>query len=300
MSLANYLFKRPNSQYWQLRWMVPKEAREAVGRSEFTKSLGVTDRHAASRLAFPYLAQWEAQVNAALATRNASSFGQREATNDELNSLLVESYEADRAFHKRWARLAVRQGIRSFAEQRRECEGTADYLQQKAFLGDVEDHFPSAVSMLAHRGLRLPTDEGSRADFGKRSVIALRDAIRSVAAEMDAGADSFQPAEFLRVAKTRKVVEAAPGETIMELFDRYAAQRSAEQRKRADTLTQDRKIVQEFAFFVGDRKALRAISAEDVRAWRDAIECLPPVFRKRKENRALAYGKPLTVQRKRA
>jgi integrase len=66
MSLSRYLTKRPNSQFWQLRLMVPKPARPLVGRAEFTKSLRVTDKGEAERLAHQYLHIWKGEIARAL------------------------------------------------------------------------------------------------------------------------------------------------------------------------------------------------------------------------------------------
>ena len=41
--LSSYIYKRPASQYYQLRKMVPLPLQKVIGRREFTKSLGVTD-----------------------------------------------------------------------------------------------------------------------------------------------------------------------------------------------------------------------------------------------------------------
>ena len=64
---------------------------------------------------------------------------------------------------------------------------------------------------------------------------------------------------------------AAPGESIIELFERYAAQRLAEGRKREDTINQDRKVVEQFAAFVGAGRSVRSIRPAEVRDWRDTV-----------------------------
>lgn len=58
--LNSYLRKRPQSQHWQLRMMVPAAARPVIGKREFTKSLGVTDRRRAEETALPVLHGMEA------------------------------------------------------------------------------------------------------------------------------------------------------------------------------------------------------------------------------------------------
>jgi len=63
-----HLFKRRNSDNWQLRLAVPPAARGALGRTEFTKSLGVTNRSHAVDLSHAVLADWKATISAALAS----------------------------------------------------------------------------------------------------------------------------------------------------------------------------------------------------------------------------------------
>jgi integrase len=81
--------------------------------------------------------------------------------------------------------------------------------------------------------------------------------------------------------------EAAPGERMMELFERYAQQRLAEKRKRTDTIEQDRKIIKLFASFVGETRAVSSITQAEVRDWRDTVAALPPMFASAKAYKGL-------------
>lgn len=76
--------------------------------------------------------------------------------------------------------------------------------------------------------------------------------------------------------------EAEPGEKLLDLFERYAAQRLAEKRKRPDTINQDRKVVEGFAAFVGATRSVRSIQPSDIRDWRDAIAKLPVKYQSTK------------------
>jgi len=51
--------------------MVPAAARPVIGKREFTKSLGVTDRRRAEETALPILSAWKARVEAALLSDKA-------------------------------------------------------------------------------------------------------------------------------------------------------------------------------------------------------------------------------------
>ncbi|MXO95356.1 tyrosine-type recombinase/integrase [Erythrobacter aquimaris] len=81
---------------------------------------------------------------------------------------------------------------------------------------------------------------------------------------------------------------AKDGETILDLFDRYAAQRLAEGRKREDGITQDRKVIDSFAKFVGPRKSIKGLTPADIRDWRDTLAALPPTYQKAKAYEGLS------------
>ena len=72
---------------------------------------------------------------------------------------------------------------------------------------------------------------------------------------------------------------AKAGETILELFDRYAEYRLVEGRKRADGVAQDRKVIAGFGSFIGLKTSVGAIKPTDIRDWRDTLAALPPNYR---------------------
>ncbi|WP_153006095.1 DUF6538 domain-containing protein [Sphingomonas sanguinis] len=69
MTSAPHLHKRPNSQNWQSRLMIPEAARASIGRREFTKSLGVSDKRQAVKLSHAILAEWKAIIDAGLSVK---------------------------------------------------------------------------------------------------------------------------------------------------------------------------------------------------------------------------------------
>ena len=66
MKLDRYLKQgRPGSQHWQLRQMVPKDLRAALGKREFTKAIRAATRQDAVAIAWPILEEWGALIKAA-------------------------------------------------------------------------------------------------------------------------------------------------------------------------------------------------------------------------------------------
>jgi hypothetical protein len=76
---------------------------------------------------------------------------------------------------------------------------------------------------------------------------------------------------------------ARPGETVIELFDRWAAYLLAKGDKRTDTVNQDRKVMEQFAKFVGADRDVRSITAIEVADYRDTLRRLPPKWMVKKE-----------------
>ncbi len=87
---------------------------------------------------------------------------------------------------------------------------------------------------------------------------------------------------IVKAGLNAKIATAKEGENILALFERYAAQRLAEGRKREDGIAQDRKVIEAFASFVGQHKSVRSITAAEIRDWRDTLAVLPPAYQRAK------------------
>jgi integrase len=82
--------------------------------------------------------------------------------------------------------------------------------------------------------------------------------------------------------RDREAAKAKSGETLLELFEGWAEEMLAKGEKRADTVTQDRKVIKQFAGFVGLDRDVRTITAVDVAAYRDTMRALPPKWASKK------------------
>lgn len=292
MNLSSYLHKRPGSQRWQLRWMVPKAARCALGKAEFTKSLGVTDRLEAERLAFGILASWQAEVDAVLGTAPASrAISLRPASQDELTSYVAEqTYKYQRSISSRIARASVLADESTIAEERQSLEGLLNRAREQLFLGTYDREVQFARSALAEHGLTLPDDAEVREWFARLCAQAAVDRFEGALAEMNGRGEDYAPSSSVKAGLARPRLTIVVDEQIMPLFEQYAAQRASEGNKGADTIAQDRKVLAGFSEFMGSRQSVREIAPADVRAWRDALFKLPRNFRK------LATFKGLTLR----
>jgi integrase len=68
---------------------------------------------------------------------------------------------------------------------------------------------------------------------------------------------------------------AKPGETIVELFDRYEKETLRLANKKAATVATERKVIAHFAAFVGERRAVGDIREEDIREFKAALLAVP-------------------------
>ena len=136
---------------------------------------------------------------------------------------------------------------------------------------------------IAARNWDLEPDSEVYDEFLRMIGDAAIEALRVDIEERTNGTATHLNATVIDGAKA-KAERCVAGEGILELFEKYAAQRLKEGRKRADTINQDRKVIQHFSTFLGGNRSLKSVQAAEVRNFRDTIGAIPASFRKRKEN----------------
>ncbi|QQV75877.1 tyrosine-type recombinase/integrase [Sphingomonas aliaeris] len=268
MSLSNYLVQRGKRGIWQLRVPVPRPLQTSYGKRERVKSMGTSDRALASRLAQPVLAAWRAEWASSGQPQTAGEIAlqQHRAILDQIESHRRNSGDDD----------AQDAAIRGW-------QGEMRKVVRKRFDGDMESWSKMANRIIANQGFDIRAGTPEYDELVEALADATVDAL-SVFTRRHEGEPAAEPqSKTLRLALQRKETIAPPGETLLELFDRYAEQRAAEGAKRPDVLKQDRKVMEQFADFVGKTRRLETIAPEDVRAFRDALRKLPTRWRERKE-----------------
>ncbi len=288
MTLNRHLFKRPNSQHWQLRLMVPNAARAAIGKAEFTRSMGTPDKRLATDKSHSFLADWKAQIAAALERGVAAPARSLSVNTAKLDDLAVSiGYET--------ATQRARDLIARRAAAGEEAyESLASKFEQRhrnaLRLFHADDH--SNWAERARRaneehklGLVENSEEFKR--FIKALATASIDTFAIAKTLMSDGNVPFVPSFFVSSTIEGRKNRAREGETILDLFGRYASQRLLEGRKRTDTVNQDRKVVELFVSFVGVERSLVSILPTEVRDWRNAMAAIPPGYRRKAENAGL-------------
>lgn len=88
---------------------------------------------------------------------------------------------------------------------------------------------------------------------------------------------------------------AAPGETIMELYDTFKKEKAAT--ANADTWDQNRKIVQRFAEFIGETSHISAINRKAIRDWKQGLGKWPVKAADVKEFKNLSFREILEANK---
>lgn len=282
MALANYLVQRGKRGTYQLRVPVPRRLQAQLGKRERVRSLGTSDQAAAVKRALPILSDWQAE------------FAGLEAQPKRIGDL--PTLAVDRGYRRMLESLEDRrravpddsEAYGAFLAKRQ-----ADLVKLTRRRQDgAQDHWEAVADrIIANEGLQLARGSEPYQAFVDSIADASIDAL-SVFNRRNAGDLDAEPrSKVVRTALERETNTAAAGETLLELFERYAAQRLAEKRKRPDTINQDRKVIESFSGFLGKERKVATITGVDVRDWIDTAAVLPPNWRKRKDYRGLSMAK---------
>ena len=280
-ALTNYIYKRPNSQFYQLRKMVPPSLQRIIGRKEFTKSLGVTDRREAEKRAFHILTKWEAEIAAASSIKVDPS---------PLNDFSDCNSSQELAISAGYRQICDKLDIRTSSYAKKEAlKSLRETLEERktAYLQDILSNNFDRWKCIGDRALSHATfaevmTQLEVIEFYRNLAIASVDAISRTLLKLDGAEHTFSPSPLVQSALDNLEREAKIGEKYFELFERYAAQRIAEKKKRTDSVEQDRIVISQFFELVGRDRAISSLESADIRHWQDISAKLPSNFSKMK------------------
>ena len=283
MTSLKYLQPRGKAGIYQLRFPVPRSLHAQFGRLRVL-TMGTSDPAIAEDRARPYITKWKAEFRQALARPTAKAeVRERTPSLAMLEELAVivghdnalEEMGEGRRTLRRAAPAIWDANVRWYEAERK--ERARDVATGNT--GAAEELADLALGAL---GLKLPKGNPLYDQFcqllNQENFAALTLATRHNAGDIHAVTES----RLAKRVQEERAKQAEPGETLIELFERYAAQRLAEKRKRPDTIKQDRKVIASFAGFVGEGRKVCTITGDDVRDWIDALAVLPPNYRKMK------------------
>lgn len=286
MALSKHILKRGKSDTLHLRVPVPRSVqplfKNANGkpRTQVWRSLGTSDPRIAERRArqeFEALQRHWDELEA----------GQGNDTPRDPAAVAVSvGYDAMLSAmeerRKAWPRTDA-----EYEERLAQREADLRRYTRRLQDGDTADWEAVADRAIAQRGLAIAKDSNTYAAFVQAIAEASIDAMgvftRRAAGELDA----MPRTAVVRDAKAKEAQEAQPGETLLELFDAWGAEMLSKGEKRADTVNQDRKVIEQFAAFVGKKRAIDSITPVEIADYRDTLRNLPPKWMSKRELRGL-------------
>jgi len=261
--------KRDGSNNFYVRFQVPKESQKRVRKKEIWQSLRTSDRKKAEALAPSVLVKIQERIhgipdtNLIKPTRPLLRRLARKYYEQQIEANLDErTHDAD---HVRERYLENPNDWSEYVEELREAFAVSDYsvVDTDIFAYDC--------------GLDLPVGSALYSEFEQMLMRAEIEAAQRYA-EYDRADFSGTPSDPMlttpyvepaREPESKPTATARSGETLMDLYEKYAVHKSARVTK--DTIEQRRKIVLRFSEYVGHNKKPSDILKIEAGTWRDAL-----------------------------
>ncbi|MGX4772502.1 DUF6538 domain-containing protein [Bradyrhizobium guangdongense] len=303
MALATNIQKRPGRSSYYVRVGVPLKLQPILKRDEIWKSLRTSDPKLARDRAGPVIASFRAQFAGLEQRRDPSPADIQAAVWSHYETELARdsrtraALPTDAEIQEAKSNLAadIEAGRVSWsADPLVQLNTTIDLIVMKdaakldqerraTQLAVLRKHLAAGETALIEwkadeviQSERLLIDKGSPAyrDLCQRLQRAQIQVLER-AAERDAGNWTGVPSDAIVVPAdpTQGKRIAAPGETLMELYDKFKAERIGD--ARPDTWDQNRKIVKLFAEFVGEASHVSVITRKGVRNWKQELARWP-------------------------
>jgi integrase len=308
MAISTNVVRRKGSRNYYARVAVPKDLQRRMGtpskpRQELWKSLNTSDANEAKRLSRPVMDEWDrlfdglrqrkqltdAELQDAIWRRylelitGDEKFRQSLPTTDDLDQIwkYLEEEFGEYDIHA----YRVFETIRDlYDENQRDRVARLAQLKTEAARGETKLIADVVHQVIEDRrlGVDIGTPEYRRLAQGLQRA-DLEGLSRTV--ERDAGDFTGEPRDKLVQPPT--LFDPPKGEQILELFDKYARDRSGRVSK--DTWDQNRKVVALFDDFVGGKGHISKLNRKNVRDWKEKLFLWPVKAIESKVFRGLAF-----------
>lgn len=299
MARVSYLLRRGANYYARLK--VPTDLAGIVGKQELVKALGTKDENEAKRLMWPVVDNWNRHFDDLRSRREITADDKAEAVWRHYEETLQRDEEKRRAMPTPAAIEAEEQRILRRIDKGE--IGSADFigminahtelelmlrartddakhrarrlagLKVALVSGDMKMIEPDVTDFITRN--RLLVDLGSD-EWRELSALMVRAEVEGLqrTLERDRGDFTGKPADPIVKPATGTAREAAaPGESIMELFENYA--RENPKGITADTLNQARRDIGTFVEHVGSTCPVHRIDKKAVREWKALLMKYP-------------------------
>lgn len=299
MARLSYIIRRGASYYARVR--VPLDLVETLGRQELVKALGTKDEHEAKRQMWPLVDAWFREFDDLRARRILTEDDKAEATwqhytdtlgRDELvrqaapTEAQIEATMGTAVERIQREGIDVRDPLALFiagidvvvAKKRPEVEAA----HRRAKLDDMRKHLASGETALVNheveafidqKKLLIEEQSPDRKDLARRMMRAEVEALEGTL-KRDKGDYSHTPADpIVKPANGATREQAKPGETLMELFEQYAAENP--KGIAVDTIAQARRDVGSFTDYIGPHCPVSRIDKKAVREWKALLMKYP-------------------------
>lgn len=252
--------KRRGSTYY-VRQVVPVELQHLMGRRELVRSLNTSDHRTAKVRKLTILSEWHQQFD--------DLRRRRDMTEADFAAAVWEHYTDE---------LQLDELARAHADA-----GTAELAPEfrRHQLRVMREHLGKGETVLIHWAAdafiernRLIVERGSPS-YRKLCFRLMRAKIEQLqrAEELDRGECGGTPRDPIVTAPAARTEVAKPGETIVELFERYAKENP--KRIAAATLAQARRDIGTFVELVGRDFPVSGIEKKSVREWKGLLQRYP-------------------------
>ena len=278
---TDYLWFRNNtSQIWFSR-AVPKEHVAAEGRKQIQFSLRTSDRREALAKARREASKQDARWGL-LPAKEIEPNQLRVPSHEELEeAAVIAAYEFEVATADQGRQRLRGRGANMWRGHTNWSRGELEEQKRLTSTRDFSTVRPIADEVIEAMNWSLRLGDPAYEDFCHLLNKQRLNAMVAIVERNEGNVDFDARDPVIERVREREKSRAQPGERILELFERWAAEMLARGIKRRDTIEQDRKVIQQFAEFMGEDRSIRSITARDMAEYRDVLRDLPPKWRSR-------------------
>lgn len=294
-----HIVRRAGSSNWYYRESIPDDIR-AILTAQGQRS----PKEIWRSLATPDLKRAKLEKVAVQAAQHKSWNDLRANSTVDLSEVPTIAEMADQAFERVYARfIAVhRRKLRDqFAENadvQSELQRRKDAIALSAFLpspGNNEAMEKIASAICRHQGWKLRSDTPEGVGLWAELVHLVTQAVQlsraAIVGELEGQASIGSREQVIRRLGVEPVQKADTGASLTELFERYSAAMLKRRDRNEDTLSADRKVIAQFAEFVGADRDPGSISKSEAREFRNALSNVPVKWTSRNDLRGLSLRK---------